>query len=152
MDPTFARNWSGTAAAGPARGAYHFVTLCRPGADQARNFLAVAAPDRTALPPAVDLELNGSCARRPARADLLAELRVFPEQVEAAWGRSAVIYTNDDFAERYPVRALGRELWEAPYYRRPADDADWAIWQVTSRARVDGVDGYVDLDLARRTG
>jgi len=39
-DDAFAANWAGAERAGIARGAYHFFTLCRPGADQAANFIA----------------------------------------------------------------------------------------------------------------
>lgn len=39
VDDHFATNWAGSAAAGLKHGAYHFLTLCRPGADQADNFL-----------------------------------------------------------------------------------------------------------------
>ena len=39
-DPRFASNWKAALAAGVTPGAYHFFTLCKPGAQQARNFLA----------------------------------------------------------------------------------------------------------------
>ena len=53
VDEQFTTNWEGAAAARIDRGAYHFFTLCAPGADQARNFLRVAPPDVAALPPAI---------------------------------------------------------------------------------------------------
>lgn len=152
VDQRFAANWRGAGDAGLDRGAYHFFTLCRPGAEQAAHFLAVAPPDPAAMTPAVDLELNGNCADRPSRNEFGAELTVFLDRVERAWGRRAVIYTNDDFDRLYPVRELGRPLWEATYYRRPPGDRGWVIWQVTSLASVDGVTGRVDLDLQRRPG
>ena len=75
-DRFFARNWSEAGQAGLDRGAYHFFTLCSPGRDQARHFLSVAPPHSGpgVLAPAVDLELVGNCSRRPARADLQAEV------------------------------------------------------------------------------
>jgi lysozyme len=149
VDQRFAPNWDAAAAAGLERGAYHFFTLCRPGAEQAANFLAVAPPDPTALAPAVDLELSGNCSARPSPESLIAELEAFLAPVERAWGRKALLYTNDEFDDRYPVRALGRDLWEATYYRRPSGE-QWTIWQVTSLAAVNGVAGRVDLDLMRR--
>ena len=124
--------------------------MCRPGADQAAHFLSVAVPDPSALAPAVDLELKGNCATRPSRQEFAIELRVFLDRVERVWGRKVVIYTNDDFDDRYPVRELGRPLWEAPYYRRPPTHAEWTIWQVTSLASVDGVKGRADLDIMRK--
>lgn len=112
----------------------------------------MAVPDPGALAPAVDLELGGNCADRPSRQEFGTELAAFLDRVERAWGTKVVIYTNDDFDELYPVPDLGRPLWEAPYYRRPPADAHWTIWQVTSLASVDGIDGRVDLDIRRGAG
>jgi lysozyme len=148
VDDRFVGNWSGAKRAGLEVGAYHFFTLCRPGADQARNFLSAAPPDRAALPPAVDLELGGNCRARPRRETLLDELAVFLSTVEDAWGRQVVVYTNDDFDTRYPVRQLGRPLWEVARPFRP-NDARWRIWQLHGFAHVDGISSRVDLDVVR---
>lgn len=43
IDKRFEKNWTGAGSADIDRGAYHFFTLCRPGVDQARNFLRAAA-------------------------------------------------------------------------------------------------------------
>jgi lysozyme len=149
VDGRFSANWAGAGTAGLDRGSYHFFTLCRPGAEQAAHFLSVMPPDPAALPPAVDLELKGNCSSRPTQEAFAGELRAFLDRVEHAWGRKVLIYTNDDFDHLYPVRVLGRSMWEALYYRRPADGANWTVWQVTSLASVQGVDGGVDLDLSR---
>lgn len=86
VDDHFATNWRAAGEAGLERGAYHFFTLCRPGADQADNFLRTVPKDGSALPPAVDLEFVGNCAGRPSRDDLLRELKTFVDRVEAATG------------------------------------------------------------------
>ena len=41
VDAQFADNWEQAGANGVDRGAYHFFTLCRPGLEQAENFLRV---------------------------------------------------------------------------------------------------------------
>lgn len=145
-DERFETNWEGAGAAGLDRGAYHFFTLCTPGDVQARHFLAVASPDRSALPPAVDLELAGNCTARPPRRAVGNELGIFLSAVENAWGGEAVLYVGDDFEEAYPGRDdLGRPLWLRRFLLRP--EGDWWIWQLHGRARVDGVEGGVDLDV-----
>ena len=70
-DTRFKTNWRAAGGAGIGRGAYHFFTLCRSGADQAANFLAAVPSDSGALPPAVDLEFGGNCSARPTRGTLL---------------------------------------------------------------------------------
>ena len=81
-DPQFETNWAQAAEAGVQRGAYHFFTLCSPGAEQAENFLAAAPPEDAALAPAIDLELIGACEERPAQAVVSEELEDFRQAVE----------------------------------------------------------------------
>jgi len=151
-DPRFQANWTAAGDAGLQRGAYHFFTLCRPGDEQARHFLAVAAPDPQALAPAVDLELAGNCSRRPPAADVQANLRTFLRIIEAAWGRPALLYVGDDWESRYPVRApLDRPLWQRRFLRRP-NAHNVRVWQILGFAHVDGIPGRVDLNIMRPTG
>jgi lysozyme len=149
VDERFADNWDAVARSGLRRGAYHFFTLCTAGAEQAENFLRVAPPVTGALPPAVDLELAGNCSARPPAQQVNEQLDAFLRRVEEAWNEEIVIYAGDDFEERYPVRGrLGRPLWIRRFLVRPDDD-EWVIWQLHGYARVEGVEGAVDLDVMR---
>jgi lysozyme len=148
-DARFDENWRGAEEAGLDRGAYHYFTLCTPGADQARHFLDVAPPESDALAPAVDLELAGNCSARPSPAVVDEQLDGFIRLVEDAWGREVVVYVGDDFEHVYQVRSeLGRPLWHHRFLLRPDLDG-WLIWQLHGYARVDGVVGGVDLDVMR---
>jgi lysozyme len=148
-DARFAENWRAAHAAGLDRGAYHFFTLCTPGAAQAAHFLRVAPPDPAALAPAVDLELVGNCRRRPPVVEVYRELDAFLAAVEEAWGRKAVLYVGDEFDRPYPVRErLGRPLWHHRFLLRPDVDG-WTIWQLHGYARVEGVSGPVDINVMR---
>ncbi len=148
VDDRFNHNWRQAASAGIQRGAYHFFTLCRPGHEQAQNFLRVAAPTSGALPPAVDLELAGNCSERPPREEVESELDDFLEIVEAAWRRDVVLYVGNDWESLYPTRSrMERPLWIRRFLVRPDDH--WFIWQLHGYARVDGVQGGVDLDVMR---
>jgi lysozyme len=129
-------------------GAYHFFTLCRSGAKQARHFLATVPPDSRALPPAVDLETAGNCSRRPSQADVRREIGAFLTRVEAAWHRKVRVYIRDDFDSRYPGSDGGRPGWVFRFLRRPSEK-NWVIWQLHGFARVEGISGRVDLDVMR---
>jgi lysozyme len=147
-DARFRENWRGADDAGLRRGAYHFFTLCRSGAEQAAHFLRTAPPERSALPPAVDLELGGNCAGRPSRKAVTAELDAFLGAVERAWGRDAVLYVGEDWEDHYPLLARSRRPhWLVSLLGRPGPE--WTVWQVHWRARVDGVSSPVDLDVGR---
>ena len=83
VDPQFAQNWQQAGAADVARGGYHFFTLCKPGAEQAANFIATVPKEAAALPPAVDLEYMGNCSDRPATLDVQAELGAATSEVKS---------------------------------------------------------------------
>ncbi|MGL5852078.1 MAG: GH25 family lysozyme [Phycicoccus sp.] len=148
-DEHFADNWRDARAAGLDVGAYHFFTLCKEGEEQAANLLGrlrEVGATASDLPPVVDLELDGNCSQRPAADVLEARLRAFVTEVEAATGQQLVLYTLEAWEQRYPVPAdLRRDRWVRRLALRP--DGDWAWWQASNRARVDGVDGPVDLNV-----
>ena len=149
-DQKFADNWRGAGAAGLRRGAYHYFTLCTPGADQAANFLRIAPPDARALPPAVNLELVGNCASRPSRAELERELAAFIGRIELAWHVPVMPYVGDEWERMYPSRnRLARRLWQLRVLRRP-HQAQWVVWQVHGLAHIEGIKGRVDLDVMRK--
>lgn len=149
VDARFEENWRESGRVGLRRGAYHFFTLCSPGAEQAENFLRTAPPEDSALPPAVDLELRGNCAHRPKPAELYAELDVFLARLESAWGRKVLLYVGPEWEDRYPVHDRGaRPLWLKRFPLRPGEDR-LAVWQLHGWARVDGVRGQVDFNVVR---
>jgi lysozyme len=149
VDGRFVANWNGATAVGIDRGACHFFTLCTPGATQARNFLTVVSPSASALAPILDLELAGNCRARPDPAVVAREVDEFVRVVEAEWGRSVVLYIGADFEGRYPTRRRAeRPLWHRRFLFRPDVDG-WIIWQVHGHARVRGISGEVDLNIAR---
>jgi lysozyme len=130
-------------------GAYHFFTFCNSGVEQAANFLAASPPDAERLAPAVDVEFAGNCSKRPPRDELLNELQAFVSTVEAAWGRPVITYILPDAENHYGInKELVRRRWQRSIFRRPNND-DWDVWQVSGMARVDGVDGPVDLNVGR---
>ncbi|MGH1505843.1 MAG: GH25 family lysozyme [Acidimicrobiales bacterium] len=148
VDARFADNWREARAAGLEVGAYHFFTLCRPGAEQAANFLATVPPGEADLPPVIDLEFGGNCSARPAPDVLRAEVEVWIETVEAATGDDVVLYVMDDFDDRYGITdAFERDRWERRILRRP--ERDWVFWQLSFFSQVDGIEGGVDLDVRR---
>lgn len=148
-DSRFAENWSGARAAGVTPGAYHYFTLCSSGADQARDFLAAAPPDDAALPPALDLEFDGACQERPSSEDAQREIDAFTAAVEKAWGRRLVIYSSSDWRRHYGLPVTdARPDWLFSDSGRP-DQEDWSLWQLRFDGKVAGIDGRVDMDVAR---
>ena len=150
VDTRFAYNWREAEAAGLYRGAYHFFTLCQPGARQASNFIAVVPPTPGALPPAVDLEHMGPCREGPTMPDVIAETRVFLDRLEAHYGVRPIIYTTREFHDAHLAELRGERFWirsigVSPRFR----ERDWIIWQHHNRGHRRGVDGPIDLNAFR---
>lgn len=148
-DRRFAENWKAAKAAGLEVGAYHYFTLCSDAVEQADHFIATVPAEPDDLPPVVDLEdLDGPC--QPSAVTVRAEVDRFVAEVERRSGRKVVLYVGGDFEARFGVKEeLTRYLWERRLFRRPYVDG-WLIWQAHWRARIDGIDGGVDLDVMRR--
>ena len=145
-DTSFRRNAVAARAAGLKVGAYHFLTLCRSGAEQAENFRAATEGLATQMPPAIDLEFGGNCAARPTREAFEQELAAFLRQLD----RKPVLYVTPEFYAAYVAGGhyADRPIWfrdlvgglDAPKGGRVL------IWQFAARARVDGIHGPVDLN------
>jgi lysozyme len=152
-DPAFERNWTEARRAGLRVGAYHFFNLCRPGAEQARHFLAVVPRTDDALPAALDLELGPPCRRPPPRDEVAREIGAWLDAVERAHGRRPVLYVTHDTYDLF-VRGGAQPL--APLWIRAVLDEPalapghaWMVWQFWPRGRVDGIAGPVDLNVLR---
>ncbi len=151
-DPTFAGHRAAATRVGIRVGGYHYFSLCSSGAEQAGHFAEVLGrlPRRTTLPPAVDLELVGSCDTPPDRDTLLAEVRAFLDVVAERTGREPVVYLYPDFEEVY---GLAPDLADhRQWVRRLGDDPpvrEWWIWQRDDAGTVDGIAGGVDINEMR---
>jgi lysozyme len=147
-DSHFAANWSESAIAGVPRGAYHFLTQCRTGADQAQNFIATVPRDPQALPHVVDAEHMGPCRNGPAVADVAQEIETFLMLVEAHYGRRPIIYTTFEFHDAYlQGRFAGERFWLRSILLPPQfGTRSWVIWQYHNRGRRPGIAGEVDLN------
>ena len=145
VDPRFAENWQGARRVGLPVGAYHFFNLCRPGRDQAVNFLAVVPKLGDSLPAAVDLELGGNCTNRPAPEIFARELTAFMTEVEREQGREVIFYVTRDFLAAYGRSLPARAIWRRSILREPALPR-WTLWQYR-KGVVAGVDGLVDLNV-----
>ena len=148
VDDAFAKNLREARAAGLAVGAYHFFTFCRPGADQAKNFISVVPHDQPLLPPVVDIEFGGNCPQRPSPEQLSAELQAFLGPVEATFGKAAIVYLTDEAEGAYAGKIDVRPLWRRSLLLEPGRN-DWVYWQYHNMGRVDGIIGDVDLNVLK---
>jgi lysozyme len=149
-DNDFRQSWAGAKNAGVAPGAYHFYTLGTTGHRQAANFIATVPIDSAALPPAIDLEISGyNRSHAESVQDFQRELSDFMEDVSAQYRKAPVIYTTLDFQKDYLSGMTLDRLWIREVMLKPR--TPWAFWQFSSRGRVRGIQGFVDLNVFRGT-
>lgn len=151
-DPRFAEHRRAATRAGIDVAGYHYFQLCSDGTAQGEHFVAVLGRQRGDLPPALDLELAGSCEEPPAAADLLAEVRAFLDVVDRHTGLRTVVYLYPEFEERF---GFADDLADHPQWVRRLGDReprrDWTVWQYDDDGTVPGVTGGVDLNLAKES-
>jgi lysozyme len=154
-DPKFVVNWNGALEAGVMPGAYHYFTLCKPGAEQAGNFLkALESVDGIGLPPAVDLEFGGNCRERPDPDAFASQLEAFLAALRTATGCSPVLYVTREFYRSYITgRLKDNRFWVRDIYSRPRlrDLSQWHLWQFANRGRLPGVETHIDLNVFNGT-
>lgn len=151
VDERFIVNWNAAREAGVLAGAYHYFTLCRPGAQQAAHFLRTLPADRAGmLPPAVDLEQKEPCRNGPTMANVEIEVRAYLDAVQRALGVRPILYTTRDFHDAHLVRMRGEVFWLRSLYTPPTfRRREWVIWQHHNLGRKAGVPGPIDLNAFR---
>lgn len=147
-DPAFSRNWANARSAGVAHGAYHFFSFCKPGAEQAVNFLEAVPLTEAMLPPVLDLEAPVDCAEAPGREDVLKEIEAFVTFVEGAINHQVMLYVPEDTYIRYLAgQETNRKIWVRSMWRQPDYVHQWSVWQYSDRGTVQGIAGDVDLNV-----
>ena len=158
QDDRFAENWKNAKDAGLLSGAYHFFSYDSPGKTQAENFIKTAGPDMNGrLLPAVDVEYYGDKEQNPPeKEDVIRELTVFLELIEAEYGVKPLIYTRADIYETYLKGEFDDyKKWISSLYTplRWNYQDDWYIWQYLNRGELEGYSGgetYIDLNVLNK--
>jgi lysozyme len=165
-DPTFNNDWTGAKAAGLLRGAYCFFHPNLDPVKQATRFISVvkAMNDDGELPHALDLEVTDGVSQDK----IIANAKIWLDQVEQAFGRKAFIYSGVSFLEANfsvlgggpPPWAKDYPLWLAWYPNQYTDGMtpamprgwySWTIWQYGDKGVVNGINAKVDMDLFNGT-
>ena len=150
LDPYFARNYAECARLGIPVGGYYYTCAVTPRQteEELAALRAALADKNFQLPIAVDAEDPKLRGLTPAKLSaLVAEAAA---QLEA-WGLYAMVYTYTNFADTaLDMAALAAyDLWIADY-RGTRPTRKHGMWQYTSKGRVAGIDGPVDLSDAAK--
>lgn len=162
-DKLFRHNWDAAKGSGLRVGAYHYF---RPGIDpkaQAQNFYdAVGDLGDNDIIPWIDVEDEHSGINGPAVPlnQLVRELDTCINLTENLFGTPVGIYTGQWFWNRLPSQIWTQDafpLWcaywftdQKPHTQFPLPNGwtKYAVHQYTSKGRVPGIVGNVDLNYA----
>lgn len=146
-DSLFCRNWETLRKLGVRRGAYHFFRSYGCGYEQALHFLQTVELEPGDLAPVLDLETTDNM---PPEI-MLEEARIWLQTVERSLNVKPILYTNQNFYERYLSGVFDQyPLWIARYSEAaPAlsGPARWDFWQYSNQGWVDGIPQKVDLNV-----
>lgn len=149
-DPYFEINYQNAKNNGLKVGFYHFIRARneKEAVKEAEFFASVIEGKEPECRLAMDFEIFGSLTNE----EINYIATVFLEKVQELTGKEMVIYSNTynarnifslELAQKYP-------LWVAQYgVSTPGDNGKWNDWvgfQYSSMGRINGINGYVDLD------
>jgi lysozyme len=145
-DKEFPRNWRAAKKKKLIRGAYHYYNPNVTSTLQAENFILTVDLKPGDLPPILDIEKVSTIQDLEA---LRRGIRNWLERIEKHYGVKPILYTGSNFYNAY-LKGYFDEypLWIANYRRvnNPLR-SDWIIWQFTEKGTIDGIRGFVDMDV-----
>lgn len=148
VDSLYCQNWEDIRKVGIKRGAYHFFRPSLDAEEQARNFINTVDMQYGDLPPVIDIEESEDLSREI----VIKQVKKWLYLVELEYSIRPIIYTHYKFYnkfiagefDKYPIWIAKYGSGEAP---RLGGSAKWTFWQYGNRGKLNGIDGYVDLDV-----
>ena len=144
VDNTFRTNLQGARAAGLRVGIYHFFSPTAPIEQQFNNLKSNVQLSDMDLIPIIDVEHRG----KASHADFCARLRKFLVMVERHYGVQPIIYTGQNFYNKYLSGVFSNYRYMIAKYDADIpnliDDAPFLMWQYSATGRIPGIRGNVD--------
>jgi lysozyme len=150
VDKKFKDNWKSADSLKIKKGAYHFYSLRFSGKAQALNYINIVPNEKDILPPVIDLEYGGNSQKRPLKKDFQKELKVFIELIEKHYSKKPIFYVTYEFYEDYIYPDFNDyQIWIRDIFSKPNSKKvdNWLFWQYSNRGKIEGINGFVDLNV-----
>lgn len=146
VDSHFQRNLREARRVGVPVGCYHFFSPTAAPQAQLKNLTsAVPHLKEHDLVPMIDVEVLG---RKTSPAELRSRLRQFLKGVEEYYGVRPIVYTGQNFYNKYLAGHFEDYLFMIAKYSEEMPElegnAKLALWQYSASGRVKGIRGAVD--------
>ena len=145
VDNMFQTNLREAHRAGIPVGCYHFFSPTAAPTAQLKNLTSVVPNLRDHdLVPMIDVEVRG----KASPADMRARLKQFLRSVEDYYGVRPIIYTGQNFYNKYLSGYFDEYLFMIAKYSEGVPELvgnpKFAMWQFSASGRVKGIRGAVD--------
>lgn len=138
------------------KGVYHFFRPQFSGIEQGKFFLRNLEPNDIDIIPVIDVEYSkwwGSNNREIG----VKRLQDMITYIDTSFGCKPIIYTSPKFWNRYissDIDTCSLKLWVADWRDSlrpeiPKGFCEWVMWQKTSTGKINGIDGFVDVDIVK---
>lgn len=154
-DPNFHTYASGAEAAGIKVGVYFFSQAIneREAVEEASMAISMAQRHRISYPIFIDSEY-GSIAHNAradglSKADRTAVCRAFCETIRSAGYTPGVYASKSWYYNNLDAGSLNNyKIWLAHYCTQTDYTGKYELWQSTSKGRINGINGNVDIDTS----
>ncbi len=148
-DILFETNYENARRVGMPVGAYHYSYARTPeeAVKEAEFCYSVIKEKKFEYPIAYDMEEPGVANLGKEKISAIA--KAFCEKMQS-YGYYVCIYANKHWLDNYFADEVFEkyDIWLAQWTNKPTFDRTYGIWQKSSKGRVDGIKGYVDLNEA----
>ena len=148
LDPMFEENYAACTSRGIPVGGYYYTCAVTPRQTAAELAALRAALEGKNFQMPIAIDVEGANLRALTPAKLSARVAEAAAKLEA-WGLYAMVYTYTNFADTALDKdaLTAYDLWIADY-RGHRPTRKHGMWQYTSKGKIPGVSGPVDLSHA----
>lgn len=150
-DPKYRTNIQGASAAGLKVGVYFFTQAINEieAVEEASMVLSLVKGYNISYPIFLDVESSGGRADKIDKATRTAVCKAFCQTIKNS-GYVSGVYANKTWFNSYiDAGQLGAyRIWLAQYAAQPTYSGRYDIWQYSSKGKVGGISGNVDMNLS----
>lgn len=149
-DRRFEENWEQAKEHHFICGAYHYYRPNENSIEQADNFIKTVTLQKGDLPPVLDIE---KLPENQSIDSLKVGLKRWLDRVDAHYSVRPIIYTGEKYYTDFLKEEFkGYTFWIANYNFFVENIKDeWLFWQFTQKARINGIDENVDINIYNGT-
>ena len=146
VDDNFEANYKNAKLNKIAVGVYHFFSFNVNGKEQANHFYANLIGKTPSLPIVIDVEEWSNDYDIPAGM-VITEINSFLTFLDGKVKQKIILYSNESSYEKYLKDNFDdHEIWICSFKKQPDLDRKWTFWQYSHKGKLDGAEGWVDLN------